>query len=142
MKVSRNEIKLTPLCFLLNSRSHILRQNSMIFSIFYRCLIVIFMLSIYMYDSPTNFYCVNLEAFFSIRVETVWILVRWLHQKPADLDLQCFKKRINLGSVGQAINWIRWLHRKPADLDLQCFQKKINLGSVGQAINYLKFLLS
>ena len=25
------------------------------------------------------------------------ILIRWLHQKPADLDLQCFQKRINLG---------------------------------------------
>ena len=32
------------------------------------------------------------------------ILIRWLHQKPADLDLQCFpKKRINSGSAGQEL---------------------------------------
>ena len=24
------------------------------------------------------------------------ILIRWLHEKSADLDLQCFQKRINL----------------------------------------------
>ena len=25
--------------------------------------------------------------------KTVWILIRWLRQKPADLDLHCFKKK-------------------------------------------------
>ena len=30
------------------------------------------------------------------------ILIRWLCQKPADLVLQGFHKRINLGSAGQA----------------------------------------
>ena len=29
------------------------------------------------------------------------ILVRWLHQKLTDLDLQCFQKRIIPGSAGQ-----------------------------------------
>ena len=33
--------------------------------------------------------------------KTVWILIRWLHQKPADLDLQCFHKGINLSLAGQ-----------------------------------------
>ena len=33
----------------------------------------------------------------------MWILIRCLHQKPADLDLHCFQKKINLVSVGQ---WI------------------------------------
>ena len=27
----------------------------------------------------------------------MWILIRWLHQKPADLDIQWFQNRINLG---------------------------------------------
>ena len=27
-----------------------------------------------------------------IEWKTVWILIRWLHQKAADLDLQCFLK--------------------------------------------------
>ena len=31
----------------------------------------------------------------------MWILIRWLRQKPADLDLQCFKKRIKPDSAGQ-----------------------------------------
>ena len=26
--------------------------------------------------------------------KTVWILISWLHQKPADLDLHCFKKSL------------------------------------------------
>ena len=34
----------------------------------------------------------------SIRVETVCILIRWLSQKPADLDLQCFQKGTVSGS--------------------------------------------
>ena len=29
--------------------------------------------------------------------------IRWLHQKPAYLDRQCFPKRINLGSAGQGL---------------------------------------
>ena len=29
------------------------------------------------------------------------IQIRWLHQKPSDQDLQCFDKRIHLGSAGQ-----------------------------------------
>ena len=33
----------------------------------------------------------------------MWILIRWLRQKPADLDLQCFQKRINEGSAGQGL---------------------------------------
>ena len=49
---------------------------------------------------------VNLQHFSckhvcSIRVEKLWILITWLHQKPTNLDLQCFSKRIKLGSVGQ-----------------------------------------
>ena len=32
------------------------------------------------------------------------ILIRWLCEKPADLDLQCFLKRINLGSIGQGFS--------------------------------------
>ena len=31
----------------------------------------------------------------------VWILIRWFHQKPADLKLQCFQKGINPGPAGQ-----------------------------------------
>ena len=36
-------------------------------------------------------------------MKTVWILISWLHQKPADLDLQCFQKQMNLGSAGQEL---------------------------------------
>ena len=36
--------------------------------------------------------------------KTIWLLIRWLHQKPADLDLECFKKkRIKGGSVRQGL---------------------------------------
>ena len=55
-----------------------------------------------------NFYPVNLQHFsfkhvFSTRVETVWILIRWLHQKPSDLDPHGFQIRINLGSLRQGL---------------------------------------
>ena len=35
----------------------------------------------------------------------MWIQIRWLRQKPADLDLQCvfLKKRINQGSTGKGL---------------------------------------
>ena len=33
----------------------------------------------------------------------MWILIRCLRQKPADLDLQCFQKRINPRSAGQVL---------------------------------------
>ena len=39
-------------------------------------------------------------------VETVWILISWLLQKPADLDLHCFQE-------------------KPADQDPYCLQELI-----------------
>ena len=28
---------------------------------------------------------------------------QWLRQKPADVDLQCFQKRLNLGPAGQGL---------------------------------------
>ena len=37
----------------------------------------------------------------------MWILIRWLHQKPADLDLHCFQKRINTGSARE---WLQFLY--------------------------------
>ena len=40
---------------------------------------------------------------FSIKEETVWILIR------ADEDLQCFLKRINPGSAGQGLTDLRTL---------------------------------
>ena len=37
--------------------------------------------------------------------KTVWILISWLHQKPADLDQQCFKKMNRIpGTAGQ---WLK-----------------------------------
>ena len=61
-----------------------------------------------LYSSPN---VILLNCSFSVRMyfisdsewKTVWILIRWLHQKPADLDLQCFQKRINHGSAGQSV---------------------------------------
>ena len=45
--------------------------------------------------------------YFQSGWKTVWILIRWLLQKPADLDLQCFqKKKINPGWAGQGIMFV------------------------------------
>ena len=38
--------------------------------------------------------------------KTVQILIRWLHQKPSDLDLHCFLKRINPGSAEQGLGCV------------------------------------
>ena len=35
--------------------------------------------------------------------KTVWILIRWLLQKPVDLDPQCLYKSTNPGSAGQEL---------------------------------------
>ena len=65
----------------------------------------------FMYYTPPQFLSwINLlhnpeiKAFIAA---TVWILIRQLHLKPADLDLQCFQKRINLGSAGQ-LRFMSW----------------------------------
>ena len=57
------------------------------------------------------------------------ILISWLHQEPADLDVQCFQKRINTGSAGQGlIAGLKaekiFCHQNQADLDVQCFSKQ------------------
>ena len=31
--------------------------------------------------------------------KTLWILIRWLREKPPDQDLQCFQKRINQENI-------------------------------------------
>ena len=37
----------------------------------------------------------------------MWDMVRWLYQKPTDLDRHCFlKKEINLGPAGQGLNMV------------------------------------
>ena len=35
--------------------------------------------------------------------KTVWVLIRWLRQKPADLNLHCFPKKKYLGLAGQVL---------------------------------------
>ena len=42
----------------------------------------------------------TVSMYFQLEWKTVWILIRWLHQKPADLNGQCFQKRIYPGSAG------------------------------------------
>ena len=37
------------------------------------------------------------SMYFQLEWKTVWILIRWLHQKPADPDLHHFQKRIIAG---------------------------------------------
>ena len=38
----------------------------------------------------------------------MWILIKLLHQKPSDLDLQCFQKSINPSSAGQELKLINF----------------------------------
>ena len=44
------------------------------------------------------------NTYFQSEWKTVWILIRWLLQKPSDLDLQCSQKRINPASAEQVLN--------------------------------------
>ena len=53
--------------------------------------------------------------------KTVWILIRWLNQKSADLNVQCFQEQqINLGSAGQGLRKdnlsLAWFYHTPAKL--------------------------
>ena len=50
-----------------------------------------------------DFYPVSLLQFSYKQSEKLWILIRWLHQKPADLDLKCFTKGIKPGSISKTI---------------------------------------
>ena len=35
----------------------------------------------------------DISLYLQAEWKTMWILIRWLRQKPADLDLQCFEKK-------------------------------------------------
>ena len=56
--------------------------------------------------------------------ETVQILIRWLLQKPADLDLAllCFIKKIYPGSAGQGLKKCRLLYSMASHLFDAIFQ--------------------
>ena len=38
------------------------------------------------------------SMYFQSESKTVWVLIRWLHEKPADLDLHCFQIKYKSGS--------------------------------------------
>ena len=61
------------------------------------------MLNICMHHTPVNLQYSSCKHAFSNIAEKLWILIRWLRQKPADLDLQCFQKIINSRSALQGI---------------------------------------
>ena len=60
-----------------------------------------------MYYSSPQFYPSNMhhsrcKHAFSIRVETVWLPIRWFRQKPTQ-GSTVFSQRMNLGSAGQGL---------------------------------------
>ena len=62
----------------------------------------------YELHSSHFFYPVNQQLsscihVFSINGKTATILISWLHNKPADLDLHCFLRWVNLLSVEQEL---------------------------------------
>ena len=56
------------------------------------------------YFYPVNLQHSSCKHVFSIKMKTVWILISWLHQKPAYLDLHCFLKRIQNVYSGSAVS--------------------------------------
>ena len=94
--------------------------------------------------------------YFQSMRKTVWILIRWLRQKPADLDLQCFQNIKGITTQDQPgvccqsllFTYVRFVRksgnlvlqglvstffRKPADQNLHCFQiLPINGNIIGQ----------
>ena len=45
----------------------------------------------------------NYCMYFQSEWKTVWLLISWLRQRPADLDLQCFRNRKNWVAAGQGL---------------------------------------
>ena len=56
-----------------------------------------------MYYTPQGF-----SMYFQSEWKTMSILIRWLHQKPADQDLYCFLLFVYLGSAGQELNTLKF----------------------------------
>ena len=44
------------------------------------------------------------RLYFQSEWKIVWILIRWLHQNPADLDLECFQNRINWALTRESLS--------------------------------------
>ena len=61
-----------------------------------------------MYYTPPQLYPVNMQYSIYKHVftkwKTVWILISWLCEKPADQDIHCFLKRLYPGSAGQCLS--------------------------------------
>ena len=55
-----------------------------------------------------------------LALKTVWILISWLLQKPADLDLHCLQEK-------PADQDLHFLQEKPADQDPYCLQELISV---------------
>ena len=55
-----------------------------------------------------NSFCTTFLPIFILLTYIIPVLslIRWLQLRSADLDLQCFLKRINPGSAGQGLKWI------------------------------------
>ena len=45
--------------------------------------------------------------YFQSEWKAVWILIRWLHQKPADLDLQYLKEKEKSGFIRTRVSFIK-----------------------------------
>ena len=73
LKVVKCFLSLVVLLYILTQRRNDRHYSSTVE--YYRCLLII-----------------NMDL--SCGPKTVWILVSWLHQKPADLDPQSFQKRV------------------------------------------------
>ena len=57
------------------------------------CLTLVMLNYIFMYYTPPQFLpCPVVSMYFQSKWGTVWILIRWLCQKSADVDLHCFQK--------------------------------------------------
>ena len=89
-----------------------------------------------------NNFCVLLSSpFFSCKPATFRVfacifnqrgkpcrsLIRWLHAKPADLNLQCFQKRLNLVSTGLGfiMKLYHWTGLK-SEIDIAYYSSKKN----------------
>ena len=104
-------------------------------------------------SSPIFMHIPIVTMYFQSERKTVRILIRWLHQKPAYLDLQCFQKRIILNMIdlwlnaidnGQMIGVVLVDFKKAFDLvDHQILINKLEMyGIKDQALSWFKTYLT
>ena len=95
-------------------------------------IVILDKLNICMFKTPPKCFSIPfISMYLQAEWKTVWILIRWLCQKPAELDLQCLYKMIYPSSAGQELTifilmgFSIWFEKNNVEM-IHCIYHQVN----------------